>query len=39
MKTNIHLVNKTNLVHNSFFVSLFLFSTYFWQICAYHQEK
>jgi hypothetical protein len=33
------LVNKTNLVHNSFFVCLFLFSTCFGQLCAHHQEK
>jgi hypothetical protein len=33
-----NLVNKTNLVHNSFFVCLFLFSTSFRQLCAHHQE-
>jgi hypothetical protein len=35
-RTCFHLVNKTNLVHNSFFVCLFLFSTCFGQVCAHH---
>jgi hypothetical protein len=34
-----NLVNKTNLVHNSFFVCLFLFCTWFGQLCAHHQEE
>jgi hypothetical protein len=34
-----NIANKTNLVHNSFFVCLFLFPTCFRQSCAHHQEK
>jgi hypothetical protein len=34
-----YFVNKTNLMHNSFFVCLFLLCTGFGQICAHHQEK
>jgi hypothetical protein len=33
------LVNKTNPVHNSFFLCLFIFSTCFGQLCAHHQVK
>jgi hypothetical protein len=33
------IVNKTSMVHNSFFVCLLLFSTCFGQLCAHRQEK
>jgi hypothetical protein len=36
---NTDLVSKTKLVHNFFFVCLFLLSTCFGQLCAHHQEK
>jgi hypothetical protein len=39
IRQSCHLANRTNLVHNSFLVCLFLFSTHFGHLCAHYQEK